>query len=853
MKENNNLLSRTQLIEDYRVAYRSRQMSLLGQQEVMSGKAKFGIFGGGKEIAQIAMAHVFQAGDFRSGYYRDQTFMLALGAMTIQGFFAQLYAHTDLDADPASAGRMMNGHYATRSLNEDGSWRNLSQQYNSSADISPTASQMPRLVGLAYASRIYREVEELKEFSEFSRNGNEIAFGTIGNASCAEGMFWESINAIGVLKSPAIISIWDDNYGISVSNEHQILKQDLSALLSGFQREENGDGYDVYTVPGWNYPEILKIYQKATQIARESHVPAIIHVTELTQPQGHSTSGSHKRYKSADRLQWEQEYDCIAQMRAWLIEEGLATNEELTHYEEEDLHLVRTEQKAAWQAFVNSISKDRDEVIKLIENVAQESDYDLELAQITQKMSKGAVPLRQNILKAIFETLKITREEDIPAKEDLMGWRDSHKPIYQAMYSDNLWSHTAQSPLNVPEVKPIYSKDAPTITGFEILNRFFKTAFARDPQVIAFGEDVGFLGGVNQTMAGMQAKYGRFRVSDTGIRELTILGQAIGLAMRGLRPIAEIQYLDYILYALQLMSDDLATVRWRTRGGQKAPVIISTRGHRLEGVWHAGSPMGSIIHMVRGIHVLVPRDMTRAAGLYNTLLQGDDPGLVVEVLNAYRKKEVLPDNLSEIAIPLGVPETLRPGSDITLITYGAMCPIVMEAAEWLSEVDIEVEVIDVQSLLPFDLYGHILKSLQRTGRLICVDEDVPGGTSAYMMQQVLEKQGGYEWLDAKPRTLSAQAHRPAYGSDGDYFSKPNAQDVFETIYEMMYEAEPDLYPLYYKELFQTEHLYTRQAVVEQPSLPIPPESLVANPDFSPQDAIWECYSGVYSELIHYNQ
>lgn len=791
-------LTPADVIADYRLAFRSRQASLIGRREVLSGRAKFGIFGDGKEVPQLAMAHAFQKGDFRSGYYRDQTFMMALGEVTIHSFFAQLYAHTDLAHEPASGGRLMNGHFATRSLNEDGSWRNLTEQYNSSADISPTASQMPRLVGLAQASRLYREIEALKHLTNFSRNGQEIAFGTIGNASCAEGMFWEAVNAIGVLKSPAIISIWDDEYGISVPNQYQILKGNLSELLSGFQRHGDGPGYDIYTVRGWNYPELLAAYQQAAEVARRDHVPAIIHVREVTQPQGHSTSGSHERYKTPERLKWEEEFDGLRQMRLWLINEGFITEEQLAAYEAEDLQLTRQQQQESWQNFVKSVEVDQLEAAKYMEAIALQSQHAGRVREIRNNMLRQAYPKRKDIMLSVFEVLKVTRFEELEPRLDLIAWRDERKKMYGEIYSSDLLSESAESPAHVQEVKPIYRPEAQDLNGYQILNNFFDSMFARDSRVVAFGEDVGRLGDVNQTMAGLQAKYGESRIFDTGIRETTIMGQAIGLALRGLRPLAEIQYLDYILYATQIMSDDLATVRWRTVGGQKAPVIIRTRGHRLEGVWHSGSPMSSIIHMIRGIHVLVPRDMTRAVGFYNTLLKGDDPGLIVEVLNGYRKKERLPENLADITIPLGVPEILREGSDITLVTYGALCEMALEAAGWLAEVGIDVEVIDVQSLLPFDIYGMIGKSLQKTNRIVCVDEDVPGGTTAYMLQQVLEKQGGYHYLDAEPRTLPAAEHRPAYGSDGNHFSKPNSEDIFETIYELMHEAEPNSYPLFYK-------------------------------------------------------
>ncbi len=790
------------ILNDYRLAYRSRQASLIGRREVLSGRAKFGIFGDGKEVAQLAMARAFQNGDFRSGYYRDQTFMFAIGALTIQQFFAQLYAHTDIKAEPMSGGRLMNAHFATRSLNPDGSWRDLTAQPNSAADVSPTASQMPRLVGLAYASRLYRELEELHQFAQFSNHGREVAFGTIGNASCAEGMFWEAVNAIGVLKAPAVISIWDDGYGISVPNEHQILKQDLSALLSGFVREsEGGAGYDLYTVPGWDYPALVEAYQQAAHKAREHHIPAIVHVTEMTQPQGHSTSGSHERYKSAERLAWEAAHDALPRLREWVLAREELSEEELAALEKEDRTAVRQAQQAAWQTYNRSVERDKEKAAELIELIAHQSEHEQELMQAKENMMAPRLPLRRDMMETIFDVLLLTRNEPSTAVRDLIEWRDVKQQQYQKEYSSDLTSVTDALPSEkqiTQFVPPTYDEDAPEVPGYTILNRYFDDMLGRDPRIITFGEDVGLIGGVNQTMAGMQAKYGPLRVSDTGIRETTILGQAIGMAMRGLRPIAEIQYLDYILYALQIMSDDLATLRWRTAGGQIAPVIVRTRGHRLEGVWHSGSPMSSVIHLLRGVHVLAPRDMTRAAGMYNTLLQTNDPALVVEVLNGYRRKELLPNNLAEIAIPVGVPEILQEGEDVTLVTYGAMCQHALDAAADLAKVGISVEVIDAQSLLPFDIPGMIGDSLKKTNRLICVDEDVPGGMTACMMQQILERQNGYHWLDAQPRTLNAQQHRPAYGSDGNYFSKPNREQIFYEIYDMMNEADPVRFPRFYK-------------------------------------------------------
>lgn len=791
-------LNEKEILQDYRLAYRSRQASLIGRREVLSGKAKFGIFGDGKEVPQIAMAKAYRKGDFRSGYYRDQTFMFAIGALTLEGFFAQLYAHPDVEADPSSAGRSMTAHFATRSLNPDGSWKRLTDMVNSSADVSPTGSQMPRLVGLAYASRLYRELEALGEFTDFSIDGNEIAFGTVGNATCAEGLFWEAVNAIGVLKAPMILSIWDDNYGISVTNEYQMLKADVSALLEGFRRAPGSStGYDIYRARGWDYPALVETYRKAALVARREHIPSIIHVVEVTQPQGHSTSGSHERYKPPERLAWETEHDCIARMRSWIIERGVATAEALDQAEKEEQREVERARKRAWEAFTTPIRDERQTAVTLIDEIAKTSARAAELTEIRNKLMGIPDPLRRDIMAGVHQALLAVRDEDMPPRRALIAWKREQEAINEERYGSHLYSESPESAINVQEVKPVYDEGSPTLNGYEILNAFFDIVLTRDPRVIAFGEDVGHLGDVNQGFAGLQAKYGELRVSDTGIREATIIGQAIGMAMRGLRPIAEIQYLDYLLYALQILSDDLATVRWRTKGGQKAPVIVRTRGHRLEGIWHAGSPMAGILHLVRGMYVLVPRDMTRAAGFYNTLLQSDEPGLVVEVLNGYRLKEKLPANLGGLTVPVGVPEVLRPGSDITIVTYGANCRIVMEAAAQLLKAGIDAEVIDVQSLLPFDRDGLILGSLKKTSRIVFVDEDVPGGASAYMMQEVIEKQGGYYWLDSEPRTLSAKPHRPAYGSDGDYFSKPNVEDVFKAVYDLMNEVDPERYPIFY--------------------------------------------------------
>lgn len=793
-------LSPEEILKDYRLAYQSRQVSLVGRREVMSGKAKFGIFGGGKELPQLAMARVFQIGDFRSGYYRDQTFMFATGMLSMRQFFAQLYAHADVEADPATAGRAMNAHFATRSLDVDGSWKDLTNQYNSSADVSPTGSQMPRLVGLAYASKLFRQTDDLKRFTQFSRNGDEIAFGTIGNASVAEGMFWESINAIGVLRCPAIISIYDDGYGISVTNESQVAKEDISELLSGFSRPpgECCDGFDIYTVSGWNYPALIDVYQKAALVARQEHMPSIIHVTELTQPQGHSTSGSHERYKSKERLDWEKRFDGIKIFREWLIATGTVSAEELDQIEKGDRKLVNDVRKQAWQAYINPIKEERKHIVQILDKIVKDTSHRAGIENLKDKLLSNPNPLRKDIMVAIHEGLIILRDENMPAKGALIDWREAQKPLMVDRYNAYLYSQSEESALKVPEIPPIYSDESQNLYGFEILNACFDAALAREPRLVAFGEDVGRLGDVNQAFRGLQKKYGWQHVADTGIREATIIGQAIGLAMRGLRPIAEIQYLDYLLYALQIISDDLATLHWRTKGGQKAPVIIRTRGHRLEGIWHSGSLMSGIIGLIRGIYVLVPRNMTQAAGFYNTMLRADDPALIVEVLNGYRLRERLPDNIAEFTVPVGVPEVLRSGKDITLVTYGATCRIAMEAARKLSNVGVDVELIDVQTLLPFDIQGVILASLKKTNRILFVDEDVPGGTTAYMMQEVIENQAGYYWLDSEPRTLPGQAHRPAYGSDGDYWSKPNAEQIFNAAYEMMNEADPRNYPIFYK-------------------------------------------------------
>lgn len=794
---------RQQTLRDYTVARQSREASLLGRKEVLTGKAKFGIFGDGKEVAQLAMARAFKPGDTRSGYYRDQTFMFATGMSNVREFFAQLYANIDPEVEPASAGRQMNSHFATRQLNPDGTWRSQTDVPNTSADVSPTGSQMPRLVGLAYASRLYRELDELKEWAEsgtFSDNGNEIAFGTIGNASCAEGMFFESVNAIGVLKAPAIISVWDDGYGISVPNKFQMTKESVSELLAGLQRGEGDEtGYDVYVVQGWDYPTLVETYEKAAETARREHVPALIHVIEMTQPQGHSTSGSHERYKTGERLQWETDSDPLLKMRGWMIEQELATAEELDAIDREAVELIRAEQEGAWEDYLSAITKEVEEGGKIIEEMSSKSEAGEELKRIAgELLNKRGATYRLDVMTAVNRALIAARNDGDDVRKPLITFKNEYDQLNRERYSSHLYSQSSESALNVEGIAPEYDENPERLKGFEVLNKCFDAALKRDPRIIAFGEDVGQLGDVDQGFAGLQAKHGLLRVSDTGIREVTIVGQAIGMAMRGLRPIAEIQYLDYLLYALQIMSDDLATVQYRTRGGQKAPAIIRTRGHRLEGIWHSGSPMAGIINLVRGIHVLVPRDMTRAAGFYNTMLQSDDPALIVEVLSGYRLREPLPNNIDTFTMPLGVPEVLREGRDVTIVTYGACCRIAMQAAELLSSVGIEVEIVDVQSLLPFDRGELIVQSLKKTNRVLFFDEDVPGGTTAYMMQKVLEEQNGWRWLDSDPRTLAAQEHRPAYGSDGSYWSKPFAEHVFESVYDIMHEADPKRFPMFYR-------------------------------------------------------
>jgi 2-oxoisovalerate dehydrogenase E1 component len=782
------------ILADYRLACESREASLLGRKEVFMGKAKFGIFGDGKEVAQIAMAKVFHNGDHRAGYYRDQTFMLAIGELTLQQYFAQLYAHTDVEADPASAGRLMNGHFATRMIDERGAFKKLTQLKNSSADVSPTAAQMPRLVGLAYASKLFRGNPGLKSFTDLSTNGNEIAFGTIGNASTSEGMFFEAINAAGVLQVPMLTSVWDDEYGISVPKEYQTTKGSISKILSGFQRNKNEKGYEIFTVKGWDYEALCHTYENAAKICRDEHVPVLIHVVEMTQPQGHSTSGSHERYKPKDRLKWEVEHDCIRKMKEWILEGGFALPEEITIIEKEAKATAKAAKDSAWKSFNKNIQNDQQRLSLLLAEAVAENE---KIIPIKAELDKTLNPLKLDSVKAAKRALRLFTSSTSETRSQIINWLDSVVKDAADRYSSHLYSQSEWSALNVKEIKPVYSDSSSLIDGREVLHACFDAALDRDPTILAFGEDVGRIGDVNQAFVGLQEKYSEWRVTDTGIRECTIVGQGIGLALRGLRPIAEIQYLDYFIYALQILSDDLACLQYRTKGGQKAPLIIRTRGHRLEGVWHAGSPIGMILHSLRGIYTLVPRDMTQAAGFYNTMLQSDDPALIIECLNGYRLKERLPDNISTFTVPLGVPEILREGSDVTIVTYGSMCRIVMDAANELAKTGISCEVIDVQTLLPFDIHHSILESIKKTNRIVFADEDVPGGATAFMMQKVLEEQGAYQFVDSKPLTITAKEHRPAYGSDGDYFSKPSSEDVYDKVYALIREADPDHFPSLY--------------------------------------------------------
>jgi 2-oxoisovalerate dehydrogenase E1 component len=792
------LPGKKEILNDYRIANESRQASILGRREVLTGKAKFGIFGDGKEVPQLAMAKAFKNGDWRSGYYRDQTFMLAAGMMELEEFFSQLYGDTDLQANPSNGGRMMNNHFATRSLNEDGSWKDLTRQKNSSADISPTAGQMPRALGLAMASRLFRNQKELHDLKHLSNKGNEVCFATIGDASTSEGHFFETVNAAAVLKVPLAVAVWDDGYGISVPKEFQTAKNSISQALSGMEKTGKDDaGIRIHKGMAWDYPGLIRMFTEGIDRCRKEHVPVLFHVSEVTQPLGHSTSGSHERYKSPERLQWEQDFDCIARMRQWILKEKIATETELDAIEKEAISRAKEARRKAWDNFQKPILARREDFIKKV-NISSckclktdKIDQLLqELARIGEPVSKDIISTGKKILRLICNTC--TPENSL--KEIVTKWLAEELRNSQERYSSHLYSQSVQSPLSLQEVKPVYDEDAPMVNGREILVTNFDRLFEKYPETLIFGEDVGHIGGVNQTLEGMQKKYGELRVADTGIREATIIGQGLGMAMRGLRPIAEIQYFDYLLFGLQVISDDLATLHYRTAGGQKAPLIISTRGHRLEGIWHSGSPLSMVINSIRGVHVLVPRNMTQAAGFYNTMLQSDDPALIIEPLNGYRLKERLPANIGDFTVPLGHPEVLQEGTDVTLVTYGSCVRIAQDAIRQLREFNVSVELIDVQSLLPFDLEHKVVESLKKTSKIVFFDEDVPGGATAFMMQKVMEEQGGYLYLDAEPLTVTAKEHRAAYSTDGDYFSNPNAEDVFEAIYSMMHRYNPESYP-----------------------------------------------------------
>ena len=780
------------VINDYRICFESRQASILGRKEVLTGKAKFGIFGDGKEVAQVAMAKAFRKGDWRAGYYRDQTFMFAAGMATITEFFSQLYGNTDINADPFSGGRQMNAHFATRILNEDGSWRDQTESKNTSSDISTTGGQMSRLVGLAWASKLYRQNPELQHLSQFSVSGNQVAFGTEGNGTTSEGVFFDAINAAGVMQITKAISVWDDGYAISVPSELQTTKMDISEVLKGFQRDDKGEGFEIFKVKGWDYPGLCETYEKAVEICREKHIPVMIHVCEMTQPQGHSTSGSHERYKSRERLDWEAEYDCLLQMRKWIVESAIAAEEELTEIETAAREYVRSCQKTAWTEFQLALKAEAAEAVQLLQAFDNH-----ELARLAKELKSIHEISRRDIMSTVRKAIRSLAADSSSQKLDLLNWYRYYLELNRERYNSKLFTGSADSPFNIPVLPPEYGDDPKWVDGREVLNACFDQNISRDPRIIAFGEDVGSIGDVNQGFAGLQAKHGDLRVADTGIRESTIIGQGIGLSIRGLKPIAEIQYLDYLLYCINVVSDDLASLSYRTKGGQKSPVIIRTRGHRLEGIWHSGSPMGMILGIMRGIHVCVPRNMTQAAGMYNTLLRADEPAIVIECLNGYRLKERLPLNVGEFTVPLGKTEVVREGRDMTIVSYGSTLRVVEEAAVELEKIGISVEIVDAQTLHPFDLEHDCVKSLQKTNKFLVVDEDVPGGASAFILQQVLEVQKGYYHLDSAPRTISAKEHRPPYGSDGDYFSKPSVDDVIEVVYEMMSEASPSKFPPLY--------------------------------------------------------
>ena len=792
-------LKKEEILADFHLANLSRNLSIIGRREVLSGKAKFGIFGDGKEIIQIAMAKQFRDGDWRSGYYRDQTWMMAMGLYDSIQFFHQLYGNTDREINPGSGGRVFNNHFSTPNINKDGTWRDLTKQKNSSSDISPTAGQMPRLLGLAYASKLFRQNKELHTFTSLSLKGNEVAFGSIGDASTSEGHFWETINAAGVLQVPMAISVYDDGYGISVPKKYQTTKGNISDILKGFEEEPGRPGYKILKGKGWDYAGLIKLYEEGIEICRRDHVPVLFHIEEVTQPLGHSTSGSHERYKSEERLHWEEELDPIRKMREWIIDQKIATVEELDSLAAEAEEEAKQARKKGWEMFQNPIKIERDALVKIIGDRkcrCAEEVKEVSVDEITRDLTEVASPIRKDNFMAARKILRNVCETCIKSdnlKEELHGWLKRNYEDASFSYNSFLYNETSTSVMNVKPVPPVYSENSPEVPGRQILRDNYDKLFTKYPLLVTFGEDTGKIGGVNQSLEGLQKKFGELRITDTGIREATILGQGIGLALRGMRPIAEIQYLDYLMYALQLLSDDLATTHYRTAGRMVAPLIISTRGHRLEGIWHSGSPMSMLINSVRGVYICAPRDMTRAAGFYNTLLEGNDPAVVIEPLNGYRLKERMPDNLGEYRIPLGVPEIMSTGSDLTIVTYGSTVKIAAEAVKQLSIHGISVELIDVQTLVPFDKNSVILDSLKKTSRILFLDEDVPGGTTAYMMQEVLEKQGGWHYLDSAPKTLTGKEHRPAYTTDGDYFSKPSAEDIFDAVYVMMKEAVPAKY------------------------------------------------------------
>ncbi|MDB5199893.1 MAG: transketolase [Chitinophagaceae bacterium] len=770
---------REEVLKDYKVVCESREASLLGRKEVLTGKAKFGIFGDGKEVAQAAMAKFFKLGDFRAGYYRDQTFMFASGLSTIEQFFSQLYSDPDVNHDPFSAGRQMNSHFATKFVDDEGEWLDLANKKNVSADIAPTAGQMPRALGLAFASKLFRNEKTFREFKNLSDNGNEICFCTIGDASTSEGHFWETINAAGVLQVPLAVFVWDDGYGISVPKKYQTTKESISKALKGFQKEENTNGINIYKLKGWDYAGMCEVLESAIKEMRQTHIPALFHVEEITQPQGHSTSGSHERYKEQERLEWEKKWDCIKQMKEWILANALAEESELEDVEIEAKRFVRESKKNAWEKYIAPI---KEQVVKIIELINASGAKNAELKKVVDELSTNREPQRRDVMKTLATAIELTADSS-----QLKAYYSQLTIENAQLFNSHLYNEGAKSAVKITEIKPYYKNDAPTVNGYEVLNKYFDELFAANKKVIAFGEDLGFIGDVNQGFSGLQRKYGDKRIFDTGIRELTIMGQGIGLALRGLRPIAEIQYVDYLLYALQPLSDDVATTHFRTKGQQSVPLIVRTRGHRLEGIWHSGSPMGMAINALRGMYVCVPRNMVQAVGMYNTLLQGNDPAIIIECLNGYRLKEKLPSNLIAYTVPLGVPEIIREGTDITMVTYGSTARIVQEAAESLERLRISCEIIDVQTLLPFDIHHKILESLKKTNRIVFIDEDVPGGAAAYMFNKVMEEQGGYKYLDVSPRTITAQAHRPSYGTDGDYFSKPNVEDIIRVAKEMMAE------------------------------------------------------------------